>query len=215
MEIFEYEILFDKHRLVMTNQRVLYWPDLDTLILSDLHLGKAAHFRKNGIAIPSNVQEQDLLRLSRLIKYYKIARIILVGDLLHAGENKEVERFKVCMQSLPEVEIVLIKGNHDRISDARWLDLGIHQVYDEHIFEGVHFVHTPTESLQGTFISGHIHPGVVYPISKWEHIRMPAYIVTPNQIILPAYSQFTGLDTSFKITDASYYPFFEKGIFKL
>ena len=51
----EIEILGEK--LILTNQRVVFWPKESALILSDLHIGKTAHFRKNGIAIPKNIFE--------------------------------------------------------------------------------------------------------------------------------------------------------------
>ena len=41
-------------------------------ILSDLHLGKTAHFRKNGIAfLPNGVIEKDLENLQKLIEHYE------------------------------------------------------------------------------------------------------------------------------------------------
>ena len=30
----------------------VYWIDKKTLLLADIHLGKVAHFRKNGIPVP-------------------------------------------------------------------------------------------------------------------------------------------------------------------
>ena len=41
--------------LTFTNARALYWKKENALIISDLHVGKSAHFRKNGIAIPAGI----------------------------------------------------------------------------------------------------------------------------------------------------------------
>ena len=50
--------------LVFTNQRALFWQEQKAVIISDLHIGKTAYFRKNGIPIPSDILEKDLTRLS-------------------------------------------------------------------------------------------------------------------------------------------------------
>gem|GEM_PF-6533221 len=63
MKIGEQTITFNKQELTLNTQRSIYWKDQKTLILSDLHLGKAAHFRKHGIAIPMDTAITDLTRL--------------------------------------------------------------------------------------------------------------------------------------------------------
>jgi metallophosphoesterase superfamily enzyme len=64
------------------------------LILSDLHLGKTAHFRKNGIPLPANIILEDLKRLSILIDHFKPEKIIVVGDFLHAGKIQNLKPTK-------------------------------------------------------------------------------------------------------------------------
>src|SRR5690606_19707566 len=105
--------------LILTNQRIIYWPEEDTLILSDLHLGKAAHFRKHGIALPKQVAERDIERLAKLITHYAAKQVVITGDLVHAGANKEVELFASLTLQFPETAFILIKGNHDRFIDKK------------------------------------------------------------------------------------------------
>ena len=38
----------------------MYWQREDALILSDIHIGKTAHFRKHGIPMPDDVLQKDL-----------------------------------------------------------------------------------------------------------------------------------------------------------
>lgn len=64
MILVEKTINIKQQNLVLTNQRALFWKETETLVLSDLHLGKTAHFRKNGIALPSEIIEKDLKRFS-------------------------------------------------------------------------------------------------------------------------------------------------------
>ena len=53
-------------KLIFTNQKAVYWEREKTLIISDLHVGKSAHFRKSGIAISSQVLHDDLEILENL-----------------------------------------------------------------------------------------------------------------------------------------------------
>ena len=68
----------------LTNQRAIFWEAQKSLILSDLHIGKSAHFQKSGIAIPSSVLTKDLVRLEELIFHFEVKQLIVVGDLFHA-----------------------------------------------------------------------------------------------------------------------------------
>lgn len=70
MKIIEKDIIFGKQLLTLTQQRAIYWKSEQLLILSDMHLGKAAHFRKHGISLPTTVSMQDLTRLEKLLLYY-------------------------------------------------------------------------------------------------------------------------------------------------
>ena len=85
MILAEKTIVIQQHTFVLTNQRSLFWKEAKSLILSDLHLGKTAHFRKNGIALPSEIIEKDLQRLSDLVKHFEPQKLIIVGDFVHAG----------------------------------------------------------------------------------------------------------------------------------
>ena len=51
---------FKSQRLVLSPERCMFWEDQQTLILSDMHIGKTAHFRKAGIAVPQQVFQEDL-----------------------------------------------------------------------------------------------------------------------------------------------------------
>ena len=63
---------FANQNLVFTNQRALFWDQQSALILSDLHIGKSATFRKNGIPISQSVLIEDLQRLKALIDHFDL-----------------------------------------------------------------------------------------------------------------------------------------------
>ncbi len=198
MKIADQTITFNKQELILNTQRSIFWKETKSLILSDLHLGKAAHFRKHGIAIPMDTSLADLNRLENLIDHYQPQQVIVVGDLVHAGINQEVLLLEVFRLKYPQLQLHLVKGNHDRLSSQISKRFGIH--HHEEFFElnSILFQHHPADSADPSSfrISGHIHPGVSIIIPPKRHLRLPCFLVAEHQIILPAFSKFTGLDSS-------------------
>lgn len=164
------------------------------LVLSDLHVGKSAHFRKNGIAVSSEILHSDLQKLEDLINTFGAEKIVIVGDLFHAGYNSDLEIFKIWREKFSQ-NFILIKGNHDRLKCEHYENLGI-ECKEQYLKMGPFtFVHDPKEPAENQFcISGHIHPGFVLQ-GRNERLRLPCFAVSEQQIILPAFSKFTGLDT--------------------
>ena len=46
----------------LSAQRCIFWEEEQSLIVSDLHLGKTGHFRKMGIAVPQAVYKEDFAK---------------------------------------------------------------------------------------------------------------------------------------------------------
>src|SRR4051812_10470243 len=82
------------HHFRLLSQKAIYWEEEKTLLISDLHLGKIMHFRKEGIAIPAIAQENNFKRLDEIILRNNISRIIFLGDLFHNSLNTEWETFR-------------------------------------------------------------------------------------------------------------------------
>lgn len=215
MNLIEKPLSFADNDLLLNNQRSIFWSAQKVLIFSDLHSGKSAHFRKHGMAIPSYLHYSDLERLQHLIQHYQPQQIIIVGDLIHAASNKEVIDFKRITSTFNTIDFHLVKGNHDRISEQLINDLGITSITENLVLNNIQLVHEPNPTIELPTISGHIHPGIQIPLLKNTYKKLPCFVVQPNQIILPAFSKFTGLDTTKKFTDATYYGFHEKGFFTI
>ncbi|REC60539.1 ligase-associated DNA damage response endonuclease PdeM [Chryseobacterium pennae] len=206
------EITIQNEALTLTNQRAVFWKKEKALILSDLHIGKTAHFRKNGIAVANHIMKSDLQRLSALIEYFQPEKCIVVGDLLHAGDNSDVDEFCKWRNQYPDLQFYLIEGNHDRISEA--LEKKLCLDFKASLLELGMFtlIHDFDKARSGFQITGHIHPGVVLN-SAVKRIRLPCFAISKNQLLLPAFSEFTGLDTKnlpknsrfFVFTDAEIY----------
>src|SRR5690606_12670128 len=211
MIIHEQEITWAAHKLTLTNQKAIYWEKQKTWILSDLDLGKAAHFRRHGIPIPSQIHHKGLDILEKLILHYQVDKVIIVGDLIHANQNGEVLDFKNFLQRFKEVQFLLIKGNHDRIAERTIMDWGIAGIYDADEWDGLRFVHE-TQPCEGKSISGRIHLGVTVRLPTNKHLRLPSFVVSEDMIILPAFSRFTGLDTKQVVQKAVNYAVLDTGI---
>ncbi len=215
MNLIEQPVCFAGNDLLFNNQRSIYWQAQNALIFSDLHSGKSAHFRKHGMAIPSYLHYSDLERLQFLIQHYQPKQIIIVGDLIHAASNKEVIDLKRIISTFSTSDFHLVKGNHDRISEKFIKDLGINSVTEKLVIDTIQFVHEPIADNTLPTISGHIHPGIQIPLLRNSFKKLPCFVVQSSQIILPAFSKLTGLDTTKTIADATYYGFYEEGFFKV
>ena len=200
----------------LTNQRAIFWDAQKSLILSDLHIGKSAHFQKSGIPIPSSVLTKDLSRLEELINYFEVKKLIVVGDLFHAEFNKELEDFQQWLTQFNDLKIILIKGNHDRLKNTIYSEFNI-EVHQPVLKIGkVKFVHDFLEIDENFFtISGHTHPGVLIKTKGKQHIKLPSFQVTTHQLILPAFSLFTGLNTKDQPKNCKNFAFTKDAFFEI
>lgn len=215
MNIVLKEITFGNEVLTLTNQRVVYWKAQEALILSDIHIGKTAHFRQNGIAIPDAVLFKDLERLKTLLEHFNPKQLIVVGDLFHADYNQNFEIFINWMQNFKEIDKLLIRGNHDRFKTSFYENLGFKTSiqYECNALELVHDSIKPKENK--FYISGHTHPGVKIRMKGRQYIKLPCFQVTKQQLILPAFSLFTGLNTRSNFEEIKHYAFTDDAILEL
>lgn len=180
----------------LSAQRAIFWEEEKALILSDLHLGKTAHFRKAGIAVPASIEQEDLFRLQRLISRYRPLQVIIVGDMFHSSANNDVQYFKLWRQQFGHIRFRLVKGNHDILAEQLYQQLDV-EVLDTLAIGGIGFMHEPCEVDNGndyTF-SGHLHPGFALAGAGKQRLRLPCFYFGKNCGILPAFGRFTGLAT--------------------
>ncbi len=214
MNIVTEDIDFGESILTLTNQRVIYWKSEQSLILSDVHIGKTAHFRQHGIAVSDAVLHKDLERLENLIAYFKPQKLIVVGDLFHANYNSNITEFKEWLTDYTGLEKILVKGNHDRIHSMVSEELNFSVTHKLKI-QNITFKHDLDHADENEIIiSGHIHPGVKFKTHGKQYIKLPCYYINETELILPAFSLFTGLNTNFDIEKGNIYAFDEEIIFK-
>ncbi|MBW8360263.1 MAG: ligase-associated DNA damage response endonuclease PdeM [Weeksellaceae bacterium] len=200
--------------LVFTNQRALFWKREQSLIISDLHIGKTAYFRKNGIAVPSKVLNDDLARLGKMITNFEAENVIIVGDLLHAGNNTDLQIFAEWLKAFPNLQLRLIKGNHDTLKSTFLEGTGFEICGEKLHIPPFTFIHIPEKWADRFSISGHLHPGVTLKLERNKYVSLPCFRYSDNQLVLPAFSKFTGLDTK-SCGDFHCIPFSENLIFEM
>ncbi|MEN9570296.1 MAG: hypothetical protein RL172_1527 [Bacteroidota bacterium] len=182
---------------LLSPAKCLYWQQQQTLILSDLHLGKSGHFRKEGIAIPQGIFKEDLQRFVSLLQFFKPARVIIIGDMFHSHDNKEHALFVKWRADFETLPISLVMGNHDVLHQQWYQHAGI-QVISQQLTEGpFSFVHDKaditTPALPGQYyFSGHIHPGISISGVGKQTVHLPCFYFGKQVAVLPAFGKFTG-----------------------
>ncbi|MEJ7735824.1 MAG: ligase-associated DNA damage response endonuclease PdeM [Chitinophagaceae bacterium] len=191
-----------QHIFWVSAERVLFWENENTLIVSDLHFGKTGHFRKSGIAVPQTVFKEDLQRLIAQLQHFSPRQLLVVGDLFHSVANKELNLFRKWRDDLPDLSIRLVKGNHDILKEEWYANAGITVDSGGVMVNGFCFTHDH-ESCQANndltnnktkayTISGHIHPGIKVKGLGRQSLCLPCFYFGKEYAILPAFSHFTG-----------------------
>ena len=187
-------ITLNTHPCVIAPEKALFLPEFGTLVVSDLHFGKVAHFRKYGIGVPAIPDHENLYRLECLFNRFPATRLLFVGDAFHSVENSAVALFKQWRERFSHMTFDLIEGNHDIMKPATYNDLGISQVGKEVRLGKLAFLHDPADAALEPgvyYLAGHVHPGARLE-GKTHGLTLPAFIVGEQVALLPAFGQFTG-----------------------
>lgn len=182
------EIILDRERAIfLTNEKLL--------AISDLHLGKAAHFRKAGIQVPSTLAQSDLQRLEKLIEKYQPKTLLINGDMFHHGHNTDIDNFELWKQQQQQLEFVLVKGNHDKLEEQHYQRLDIKLYEPSYCTAKFCFIHDSLDCEEEELypISGHIHPGIALVGKAKQRLHFPCFYFGSEYAVLPAFSTFTGL----------------------
>lgn len=200
-----------KQEVYLDKDRAMFLVEHETLVISDLHLGKSAHFRRSGFPVSNKVSQSDLERLSHLVSKYKAKTLIVTGDMFHHGINSDIDDFAEWRNTQKNLKIILVKGNHDLLDHAEYQRLNIEIHNRSYCLGPFCFIHEAPETLENDLypISGHIHPGVSIVGKAKQRLRFPCFFFGKSYAVLPAFSEFTGLsiikpiisDRMFAITD--------------
>lgn len=185
------------HSIQIQNQEFLlhplggiFWIEKSMLLISDVHLGKVAHFRKFGAAVPQKAIHKNFILLDEIVNHFQPFQVCFLGDLFHSSINKEWQLFENWVEKTPS-EIILVAGNHDIIAPEKFEVLSI-QIFQELILDNFLLTHHP-EEREGFFnFCGHIHPAIRLQGSGRQRLKLPCFFKKQEQLILPAFGEFTG-----------------------
>lgn len=176
----------------------LWWPAGSTLFVADLHLGKAATFRARGLPVPSGTTQDNLVRLGQLLQRHGAKRLVLLGDFLHAAEAQS-EALQAALApwraAHPELELVLVRGNHDHHAGDPPAVLCARVVNEPFLLGPFAACHHPQRHATHSVLAGHVHPAVRLRGLGRDALRLPCFCIEDGLALLPAFGAFTGSHT--------------------
>ena len=201
-------VMLHGERALLLAERALWLPARDTVLVADLHWGKAATFRAAQVPIPEGTTAEDLHRLTHVLESTHAARLVVLGDLAHARDGwhpstlAQLVAWRIRHQP---VAIDLVRGNHDQHAGDPPSALAIRCVDGPLALGPLQLCHEPPDEppdeLPGESpaaphgrhaIGGHFHPSVVLSGVGRQRLRLPAFIVGTHRTLLPAFTSFTG-----------------------
>lgn len=180
--------------LTLLAERAVVWPRVRTLLVADVHFGKAAAFRARGVPVPRGTTAFHLATLTRLAHEHALQEVIFLGDFLHAAQSKAPATLAALADFRarhPALKLTLVRGNHDSHAGDPPAALQM-DVVDEPLLRGPFALcHMPQSSAGYYVLAGHVHPGVRIATAS-ESARMPCYWFGERMAVLPAFGSFTG-----------------------
>lgn len=114
------------------------------LVIGDLHLGFEFMLREGGSLLPQTQIKQTIDDLNEIFTYLKnrkikLNKIVFLGDIKHFFAYKSQEKniflevIKIIEKHISQENIILLKGNHEKIdiADRKFLT---HYIYEDIIF---------------------------------------------------------------------------------
>ena len=188
------ELQLAGERLLLLPQKAMYWPRERTLMVADIHFGKAASFRALGVPVPHGTTAANLQALDALVAEHGARRIVFLGDFLHAKTAHAVATLAAMQHwraAHPSLELTLVRGNHDRHAGDPPPGLRMEMVDEPYLQGPFAFCHHPDVLIAAYVLAGHVHP--VYKLrSGWESLLLPCFLAAPERLVLPAFGAFTG-----------------------
>jgi len=196
-----FKLQYSNESIELLPTGALYWPSRQTLIVTDLHLGKGTTFQRNGIPIPDGTDQVTLQKLQSDIESTRSKDVLILGDFIHAriGWNEKlILMLNGFFQCNPDIRWQLVLGNHDRGSVSRLSQFPIELLRAPYFVDPFAFFHElpgPQElaERQSTaFMAGHIHPCISIRDSASVGARLKCFWCQADGLVLPAYGEFTG-----------------------
>lgn len=181
-----------------------YLPSHRTLLVADVHFGKAVSFRRLGVPVPRGTTTENLDRLTVLVASTGAVRIIFLGDFLHSARSHATGTLGAIAHWRSEhagLSLTLIRGNHDDRAGDPPSEFDI-EVVDEPLRLGPFaLAHHPRPVAGAYVLAGHWHPCISVKGRAFERLRLPCFwfgddsgaLEQTGVGVLPAFGSFTGM----------------------
>jgi hypothetical protein len=165
----------------------LWWADVGTPIVADLHLEKGSSFARRGVMLPPYDTAATLERLERP----GLDRMICLGNNFHdgdgpdrlaAGDRARLKALTGCC------EWIWIAGNHDPVLPAT---IGGRVVADQLRVGPLVFRHIADAEAESGEVSGHYHPKASLAF-KGRRIAGRCFLYDERRLVMPAFGAYAG-----------------------
>ncbi len=164
----------------LDSRRAVWFAAERLLAIADLHWGYVASHRARGNLLPVWGDDEIERNLDALQRDYQPAEVLWLGDVVHAAEGAARAEAFIRNASVP---IMLVAGNHDR----RWRAAGVPSMRRGNYFfhHGDRALTVPDNCIE---VVGHHHPAASWWDGAGTHLKLPALVVGPQRLVLPAFS---------------------------
>jgi DNA ligase-associated metallophosphoesterase len=182
--------------LLLLAEKAVWWLAERSLLVADVHIGKAVKFRSLGVPVPRGTTSETLAALTALIKRWQARRVVFLGDFLHAAEAHAPATLGALVrwrEQHIDVALTLVRGNHDDRAGDPPARLGIEVVDEPLVVDGLALCHHPRPQPGAFTLAGHLHPCVSLYGRANDRLRLPCFHFGAEVGVLPAFGSFTGM----------------------
>ena len=176
--------------LMLDPSGAAWWAERSTLLVADLHLEKGSGFAKGGRLLPPYDTRATIERLAVVLRRYRPARVIALGDSFHDGEamaRMAAADAALLERLVAEHEWVWIAGNHDPAPPTA---LG-GSARAELALAPLVFRHEPEPGYVAGEVCGHFHPKAAVR-ARGRRISGRCFVTDGGRMVLPAFGAYTG-----------------------
>jgi DNA ligase-associated metallophosphoesterase len=184
-------IEIEGERALCDRSGALYFPGLDLLAVSDLHLEKGAAFARRRQLIPPYDTAATLARLAGAIALYDPRIVVSLGDSFHDGAGAALmpDIFRAQLSRLiAGRDWFWVAGNHDPDAPEGVAGESVKEIAVGPLV----FRHEPSRGPTPGEIAGHLHPGARL-VARGRSVRRRCFAGDGRRLIMPAFGAYTGM----------------------
>ena len=169
----------------------LWWPEMRTLVVADLHFGKGSAFAAEGGALlPPYDSHATLDRLEALALRYDPARWVSLGDGFHdrdAGARLDRSAAERLDRLARSCDWLWLRGNHDPEPPSGFAGRALAEWRAGPLV----FRHEPCPGPAPGEVAGHLHPRATVATGR-RQVSGRVFATDGRRLLLPAFGAYTG-----------------------